>query len=417
MTYRYRNLTHALEDPASPLRAHFHQRFPNVRPVQDGYRQASGPIAVDTVTANPGTVGAAFDLLLRFRLDPGYRPRDAAAAEPIASVARHVATVYDVSAKAGAAVGQSPADDSLAVAVRACWALALTTELYRNPLLLLGSLPADLIRAGDFTTEALLALAPDDAVELVGSLYTRAATELGEILTGAHDTVALGATFAASQSCPGDADIIVDGMLIDVKTRLGNRNKRSGVRSDSLPRNDIYQLIGYALFDHVDEYRLTDVAVYSARFATLHRWPLQELLDTVAGEPVDLATERAAVRTLLGAPAADPGPSVEPQPATVSAPDAVSAPSDIATSDAAEPESGTVSSAPDTVTADAAEPESDSDSAPSDTDAAEPESGIVSPPPGTAAATPAERRAWGRFTQWSSRVVRLGRRRRTPGDR
>jgi hypothetical protein len=341
VTYRYRNLSHTLEDPASPLRAYFHERFPHMRSVQDGYRRASGPIAVDGVAASPGTVGAAFDFLLRFCLDAGYRPGIAAAAVQISAVADHVATVHDVAAVAGAAARRLPDGDALTTAVRACWALALTTELYRNPLLVMGSAPAELIDRGEFTTEALLALAPDDAVEVVSALYTGAAAELTGVLAASHDRVALGATFAASRVCPADADMIVDGTLIESKTRLGNKNKRSGVRSDSLPRNDIYQLLGYVLFDDEDRYGVTEVALYSARYATLHRWAVQELLDTLAGEPVDLAAERATVRKLLDVDGheADIGP--EPAAADIP-PDAASPQENSPAAAALLPDSSTV---------------------------------------------------------------------------
>ncbi|MCX4091596.1 hypothetical protein [Nocardia sp. alder85J] len=409
MSYRYRNLTHAIEDPDSPLREYFHRRFPNVRPVQDGYRQASGPLVVDTVTANAGTVGAAFDFLLRFRLDAGYRPRVAAAAASIAEVPEHVATVYDVAAAAVAAVHSAASGEAPTVAVRACWALALTTELYRNPLLVVGSAPAELIRSGDFTTASLLALAPDDVVELVSSLYTAAATGLAGILTAEHDEVVPGAAFEASRLCAAEADIVVDGTLIELRTRLGSRNKKSGLRSDSLPRNDIYQVLGCALFDTADRYRLTEVGVYSARYGTLHRWPLQPLVDTLAGEPVDLAAERAAVWALLDVHDDETAPSAGTQDVTVSSP-------------------GTASPSPDP---DSPSPDAvlspDEVSAIADTDASadpvsrKPEAGLapdVTPAPDTASrppqtATTAEngsRRGWKRLTQWGSRVARPGRR-------
>ncbi|WP_255650012.1 hypothetical protein [Nocardia australiensis] len=42
------------------------------------------------------------------------------------------------------------------------------------------------------------------------------------------------------------------------------------------------------------------MALYSARYGALHQWPLRQLLDTLAGAPIDLATERATVSALLG---------------------------------------------------------------------------------------------------------------------
>lgn len=50
-----------------------------------------------------------------------------------------------------------------------------------------------------------------------------------------------------------------------------------------------------------DHFAIRDVALYSARYGTLHRWSLQALLDTLAGELVAIAAERAAVWELLAA--------------------------------------------------------------------------------------------------------------------
>lgn len=108
-------------------------------------------------------------------------------------------------------------------------------------------------------------------------------------------------TFAASELCGADADLIVDGVLIELKTRLGSANRKSGQRSDSLSLADIYQVVGYTLFDTTNAFGIHTVALYSARFGALHRWPVQQMLDSVAGGPVDIAAERAKVWKLLAA--------------------------------------------------------------------------------------------------------------------
>ncbi|GAB2443593.1 hypothetical protein GCM10027262_61630 [Nocardia tengchongensis] len=97
---------------------------------------------------------------------------------------------------------------------RESWALALCTELYRNPSVLPNSPLAEPIRSDRFTTEALLALAPGDALTEMRSLYLLALTELAEFLPDPTAALAPGPTFAASQLCSADADLIVDGVLI-----------------------------------------------------------------------------------------------------------------------------------------------------------------------------------------------------------
>lgn len=55
----------------------------------------------------------------------------------------------------------------------------------------------------------------------------------------------------------------------------------------------VYQLISYALLDIEDRYRIEYVALYRARFGSAQRWPLQPLLTTLAGRPVELGRIRA----------------------------------------------------------------------------------------------------------------------------
>ena len=92
-------------------------------------------------------------------------------------------------------------------------------------------------------------------------------------------------------------------MLLETKARLGSKNARTGRRSDSLPLVDLYQLLGYVLFDHDDAYSLDRVAFYSARYGALTTWPLQEFLELLHGGPVNLTHEREQVWALLDGPA------------------------------------------------------------------------------------------------------------------
>ncbi|MGY5210088.1 hypothetical protein [Nocardia gipuzkoensis] len=299
MSYQYSSLTAAIADKTCPLRQYFDQRFPNIKPVQATYRAASGALLIDGSTASPGTLGAAFDFLVRFTLDANYRPQIAVAAPPISDRPEHIAEVLEVARLAGAAAHRPLSEDALSTAIRATWVLALCTELYRNPFIFPTSPLAEPILTGRFTTSTLLALAPEAAIDQLRALYMLGITELADLLSPPPEAVALGPTFTASRFCGADADIIIDGVLLELKARLGTA-KKSGERSDSLSLADIYQVIGYALFDTTDAFRIHTVALYSARYGVLHRWPLQQLLDTLAGEPIDLATERMKVVELLG---------------------------------------------------------------------------------------------------------------------
>ncbi|CAM2906878.1 hypothetical protein [Skermania piniformis] len=287
--YRFTNLTAALRDDDSPLRAFLLDRFPHVRPIQQRYRAGAGELLVPGGSADPATVGTAFDYLVRFALDAAYLPvpaiigfGDDPAAAPVQAIVR---------------TAQNAEPGSVEQA-RAGWALALCTDVYRRGLRPDSPLTG-LLDAGRFTATELLRLASRDALGQLAAL-----TEVADVFLlpelRARAPLALGPTFAASVRCAADADLIADGVLIDIKTRLGPADPRTGARSDRLPRADLYQLIGYALFDSTDRYGIHEIGLYSARYGYFPRWPICDVLAELAGGPVDLAGERRAVARLLG---------------------------------------------------------------------------------------------------------------------
>jgi hypothetical protein len=94
-SYPYISLTGAIADKASPLRAYFDKRFPNRATLQATYRAGSGELLVPGGSSNPGTLGAAFDVLARLTLDPTTVPSVAVVGfiespEAIASVRRAI---------------------------------------------------------------------------------------------------------------------------------------------------------------------------------------------------------------------------------------------------------------------------------------------------------------------------------------
>jgi hypothetical protein len=95
------------------------------------------------------------------------------------------------------------------------------------------------------------------------------------------------------------ADLIAAGLLIDFET--------SAVKP-SLGGDELFHLIGYALLDHDDARpdarstgrdQLTDLGIFSARYAYQATWDLQSLLDELAGHAVSLAGMRKELRRLL----------------------------------------------------------------------------------------------------------------------
>lgn len=71
--YHYASLTKAVADKESPLRQYLERRFPNTAVFRSEYRARSWDLLADGgETKTSGTVGTAFDLMVRLLLDRGY---------------------------------------------------------------------------------------------------------------------------------------------------------------------------------------------------------------------------------------------------------------------------------------------------------------------------------------------------------
>jgi len=292
-------LTSALDDVGSPLRQYLDSTFPNRQPLQTAHRAAAGALLVSGGEAvNPGTAGAAFDFMVRLVMDPSHIPQVATSGAANAAVSSDVFfAVVQTGQEAAAVCRSAAAPEELA---RAAWALALYTEVYRIGMVVPGSPLSVVVEA---SSDAVLGVASSAAVRELQELHALATHNLYPALPDPPNRLVAGPTFAASRLCAADADLVIDGMLLETKARLGSKNARTGRRSDSLSLVDLYQLLGYVLFDHEDTYSLDRVAFYSARYGVLTTWPLQEFLELLHGGPVNLAHEREQVWALLGGPA------------------------------------------------------------------------------------------------------------------
>lgn len=343
-----RALTREIADPKSPVRRFLDERFPDVRPVQRGYREGAPPLLVEGNAANPATVGTAADWLLRFLLHPApdvhlamagaARYIGPAMMRAVADLASTLgtksrpytggiatgglpyelvtATVQDLIAPiqlgepnptptfAGPTTG-SATDPALLA--RGCWALALLTDVFRSGAagLLAGPL-APFYRAGTspaeqpaVTARDLLALAPTAGLDQLDRLREVLENTLLPRLAERPGGWAIGPTFAGSRLVGGaDADMIAAGLLLDLKVTLGDK-RPDGTRRLSLDKAEVYQLVGYALLDFDDTYRINEVSIFSARYAYLATWPLGALLVELAGHPMDLVETRTQFEHLL----------------------------------------------------------------------------------------------------------------------
>jgi hypothetical protein len=135
----------------------------------------------------------------------------------------------------------------------------------------------------------LLALASPVALDQLSRLRTVLETAFLPALADRPGKWAIGPTFAGSALMKADADLIASGLLADLKT-----GKRL-----SLAVTDLFQLLGYALLDYDDEFGISAVGIFSARYAYLATWELGDLLVELAGQPVSLADVRGQFYDLL----------------------------------------------------------------------------------------------------------------------
>ncbi len=303
---RWPVLTRSLEDAANPVRIEVDKLLDKsaVRAVRASYRAEMGTFKVHASGANAGTIGTAFDTAMRLLIDPHPNLGDALSGaanvgQPAFIAFRALIEVLGASAtpRGDRVPGGDPIDSPLQVRrrdsdllVRACWPLALATEVYRS-----GAHPASplieyLSRTARPTGEGLLSLTSDRTAAEISALVELAQDNLLAPLATKAAPWFLGPIFTASQWMKADADLIAGDMLVEIKTHLGDN--KAGARVPDLSLATLRQMIGYVLHDVDDRYRLDRLGIYEARYGTLIAWPLQQFLDKLAGRAVDLAEQR-----------------------------------------------------------------------------------------------------------------------------
>ena len=158
-----------------------------------------------------------------------------------------------------------PQEDSLN---RYCVILSLMEQVYR-----VGIFPENPLMKVEFPdTKTLLGIAQphwiDDIRELSWEFYDKCS----HLLQVPH---VLNPTFDGSNDVDGaDADLIIDGILIDIKA-----TKRPMIDPDWMR-----QVLGYVLLDYSDHHRINGVGLYMARQGILFRWTLDEVIEGLCAD-------------------------------------------------------------------------------------------------------------------------------------
>jgi hypothetical protein len=308
----FANLRQAIAASNSLLRAHLDTRYPNQKDIYRRYRVGVGPILVAPGTANAGTLGTAFDWLVRFMvsahpsLDLATRGIVGARSNGLLRAFHELALTLGATsdqlnlggiARVGRYIGPAAIlSEDEELACRAMWVLALLTEVYRAGLM--ANSPIYELRLERVSVDSLLALAPDDAVQQLKDLKKLAEESLLPSLRRRPNEWALGPTFDGSKLLKADADLIAGGALVDLKTSAGSR-RTDGTRYASVKREELWQILCYALMDFSDSYGITEIGLYAARYGSLTMWPLTAFLSELRGSSVDLAEERVALAKVL----------------------------------------------------------------------------------------------------------------------
>jgi hypothetical protein len=98
-----------------------------------------------------------------------------------------------------------------------------------------------------------------------------------------HQHVVSDPIFDRSNDLGGaDADVIIDGTLLELKT----------VRTPVLNKITVWQILGYLLADTTDRAQIREVGWYFSRHGYLWRLPVEELLARLHGGNLDLTSAR-----------------------------------------------------------------------------------------------------------------------------
>ncbi|RCG19090.1 hypothetical protein DQ384_38070 [Sphaerisporangium album] len=318
------SLTRGLDSPRTPLRRFLDRELSaGCRRLRATYRARlpSGPLILpgEGVGYEAGTVGTAIDQRLRLAFTAAA-PIDQATKDGIATVkltadylGPHPAweAIEAVGSELGrlmhSAIPDLALDDRARpftrtdedeerlarMLIAAAWFALNTRNFMAFPLTPLCK--AAFADPGGFDLATLLALPHRHLVDdILAQLRAAEHGTLGRLRAQSDRAVCSpGPTFDGSSYLAADADLIVDGFLLEFKSTR---------RVEQFYKPVILQLLGYALMDFSDRYRIDSLGVYMTRAGALILWPLEDYLALLGARRRDLAELRAAFEKLLSHP-------------------------------------------------------------------------------------------------------------------
>jgi hypothetical protein len=220
-------LTYELAQKDSPIRKFFDDRLmPGLKDAQAAYRAGAGPLLVPGVpreVADAGTIGTAADWMLRMLVHPTPSLRLAARG---AAMCEMLPTLRELAFElgyrdSGTETFPGPARGSGVEAellYRACWALALLTEVYRRGVEI--AMTGPIGRLADRSARSLLDAAPAAGLEQLAALRDVTQSMLLPAVASRQGLWAIGPAFAGAVpqepglvklGWPGQARAVVEG--------------------------------------------------------------------------------------------------------------------------------------------------------------------------------------------------------------
>jgi hypothetical protein len=152
---------------------------------------------------------------------------------------------------------------------RYCFILSLFEQVFRSNAYVQGPLIQPAVKQ---SVEELLAIPQAAWLDDLGAMFRLFYNDYASLLS---QPAILNPVFAGSVDIGGaDADMIVEGCLIDIKASIAAQ----------LKADFLYQLAGYVLLDYNDTYHITSVGIYMARQGILFSWSLPEFLQKLTGD-------------------------------------------------------------------------------------------------------------------------------------
>jgi hypothetical protein len=278
------SLTYHLRMRSSPIRIFLQDSFPILEGTKRGSPLAAElssfldfdrprPCRLPTLAPeiNQGTIGTAVDYRLRYYFQ-AYQSSDTVAANGIAMLAgksrkiggRFLDYTDKLVARLNPVARELSSDDEAALNT-SCVVMAWFEQIYRSGMLF----PRFEALLKSEKLEGLLAVVPSGVVQDITQLSIMFQSDAKQLF---KPNPVLNPTFSGSRDVEGgaDADILVDGILIDFKCT-------SKVDAPKL-RAAALQLLGYVLLDYDGEYDISEIMVYLPRQRCSWRVPLWHLV-------------------------------------------------------------------------------------------------------------------------------------------